>query len=93
MKLINILKRLEKPTASTNNLEVIYSNTPKKNYITTGIELPKDWINFSNDEIKNQARKSILKLSRSSNAELKAKELGFRNTEHLMELCFDYILK
>ncbi len=72
--------------------ETLYSSR-KQHKIIEGIELPKNWKNFSTDELRNQARNAILELSRSSNSDFKAKELGFNNAKHLMDLCFDFILK
>lgn len=71
--------------------DVLYSN--QSSTIIEGIELPKNWKTLNHSEMKNKARQSILELSRSSNSDFKAKELGFKNAEHLMQLCFDYILK
>lgn len=76
----------------TKETEVLYTSFDK-NLIIEGIELPENWEPLSKVEIKNKARQSILELSISSDSDLKAKELGFKNAEHLMQLCFDYILK
>ncbi len=72
--------------------EILYSSR-KQHKIIEGIELPKNWSNFNNDELKTQARNAISELSKSSNSDYKAKKLGFNNAEHLMQICFDFILK
>ena len=95
MNLKKILKNLETESSKTNtnnNLETLYSNNLENNVIH-GVEIPQNWIYLSNDELKIQARFSILELSRSSNPNFKAKELGFKNSKHLIEICFNYILK
>jgi hypothetical protein len=95
MNLKKILKKLETENFKTNtdnNLETLYSNNLENNVIQ-GVEIPQSWMSLNNDELKARARLSILELSRSSNSDFKAKELGFNNAKHLMDLCFDFILK
>ena len=92
-----------KKTTKNNNLSIeiqtLYSSLKKqsilkgKQSILKGIELPENWSILSSDELKNEARKAILEMSRSTNSDFKAKELGFKNAKHLMDLCFDFILK
>ncbi len=90
---MNLFKNTEnKQIDVSRETETLYSNTKQHNIIE-GIELPKNWTNFSNDELKTQARNAILELSKSSNSDFKAKKMGFNNAEHLMQICFDFILK
>jgi len=87
----------KKPINKTDNetprkMEVLYSSN-KQNTIIEGVELPNNWSNFSDDELRSQAKKAILELSKTLNSDFKAKELGFKDAKHLMDLCFDFILK
>lgn len=75
-----------------NKTRVLYSSL-KQNSIIEGIELPINWEKLNPEELKLKARESILELSNSSNSDFKAQKLGFKNAKHLMDLCFDYILK
>ena len=75
----------------TRETEILY--TSHNHNIIEGIELPKNWANFSNDELKTQARNAILELSKSSNSDFKAKKMGFNDAAHLIQICFDFILK
>ncbi len=72
--------------------ELLYTNI-KKNEIIEGSILPKKWQALNKTELINEAKTAIIKVSKSSNPTIKAKELGFSNVEHLIELCFNYILK
>ncbi len=94
MSFMNFFKN---PADKTNNdvsreTETLYSSR-KQNTVIEGIELPNGWFNFNSDELRIHAKNAILELSRSSNSDFKAKELGFVNAKHLMDLCFDFILK
>lgn len=93
---MTFINPFKKPTNKTNDTppetEVLYSSR-KQNSVIEGIELPKNWSNFSKEELITQAKNAILELSKTSNSDLKAKDLGFKDAKHLMDLCFDFILK
>ena len=95
MSIFNMFKKKGKNNNSNANkieTQVLYSN--KENYeIIDGIELPTKWEKLSRTELISKAKTTIIELSKSSNPNFKAKELGFIDAEHLMKLCFDYILK
>ena len=89
---MNLFKKTKnKQIDVTRETKILY--TSHNHNIIEGIELPKNWSNFSNDELKTQARNAISELSKSSNSDYKAKKMGFNNAEHLMQICFDFILK
>jgi len=94
MSFMNFFKKtIDQSNADiSRETEILYSSRQQQTVIK-GIELPKGWSNFSSDELRNQAKNAILELSRSSNSDFKAKELGFNDAKHLMDLCFDFILK
>jgi hypothetical protein len=73
-------------------METLYSNK-NENLKISGIFLPQNWINLDKDKLTKQARNAISELSQSTNLDLTAQELGFINSKHLIEICFDYILK
>ncbi len=89
MNLTNLFKKSKDKTKET---EVLYSSYKHYKPID-GVELPKEWGNLNSESLKKKAQNSILELSRSLNSDFKAKELGFENAEHLMKLCFEFILK
>jgi len=80
-----------KPTIS-KDMETLYSNK-NKDLKVSGISLPQQWINLDKDKLIKQAQLAISKLSKSANLDLTAQELGFKNSKHLIEICFNYILK
>ena len=86
MSLKNILNNLERKT------ETLYSSH-KKMVIIEGVELPKKWIDFNHTQLKEEARKAMLELSRNSNSDFKAKQIGFNDAKHLIKICFGFILK
>ena len=94
MTFTNPFKKTTDKTDSDTPIEteILYSSR-KQNTIIKGVELPEKWSNFSSDELINQAKNAILELSKTSNSDFKAKELGFKDAKHLMDLCFDFILK
>jgi hypothetical protein len=73
-------------------METLYSNK-NKNLKISGLFLPQNWINLDKDKLIKQARIAVYKLSQSTNLDVTAQELGFINSKHLIEICFDYILK
>lgn len=86
MTLNEILSKLEQDTLSNDEkmLQDIEIN---------GEELPYSWCNYNTTDLIEQAKKALVLLAKSENSEKKAKELGFTNSEHLLEVCFNYILK
>jgi len=80
------------PISNNVETEVLYSNKEQFEVID-GIELPSKWEKLNKVELINKAKETIITLSKSSNLNFKAKELGFNDAEHLIKLCFDYILK
>ena len=95
MGIFNMFRKKENTSTISSHkveTEVLYSN--KENIeIIDGIELPKKWQKLSRTELISKAKTAIIALSKSSNPNFKAKELGFIDAEHLMKLCFDFILK
>jgi len=95
MSIFNMFTKKEKPNNTTSKkveTEVLYSNKEQIEIID-GIELPSKWQTLSRTELISKAKTAIIALSKSSNPNFKAKELGFIDAEHLMKLCFDFILK
>jgi len=82
----------KKLISKSSTLETLYSNK-KQDPIIIGIQLPSQWIYFNKVELEKQARVAISKMSQSTNLELTAQELGFKNIKHFIEICFNYILK
>jgi len=85
-------EKIQNTTFNKIETEVLYSNKEQFEVIE-GVELPPKWQTLSKTELINKAKETITALSKSGNPNFKAKELGFNNAEHLMTLCFDYILK
>ncbi len=85
-------EKTQKRTSTKVETEVLYSNKEQSEVIE-GVELPLKWETLSKTELINKAKGTITALSKSSNPNFKAKELGFNDAEHLITLCFDYILK
>jgi len=85
-------EKIQNTTFNKVETEVLYSNKEQFE-VVQGIELPSKWQTLSKTELINKAKETIITLSKSSNLNFKAKELGFNDAEHLMTLCFDYILK
>lgn len=96
MRIFKFLKRkkVNRTPNSKIETEVLYSsNSNGQKKMIEGVELPKKWKNLSPNELKNQARKTIFELTKNANSDIKAKALGFNDAEHLIKLCFEFILK
>ena len=89
---MSIFKKDTVNTNASKEIETLYSSR-KTETVIQGIEIPKKWSNLNTEELRNEAKNAILALSKSSNSDFKAKELGFKDAKHLLDLCFDYILK
>jgi len=83
---------MEKDISKNISLETLYPNKNNEQIIS-GIELPNQWITLNKLELEKRARDAIFKMSQSTDLVLTAQNLGFKNTKHFIEICFNYILK
>ncbi|HIP34114.1 MAG TPA: hypothetical protein EYG89_05265 [Bacteroidia bacterium] len=72
--------------------EILYTNILKSEVIE-GIDFPLKWQDFSDKELVAKARYAIVELSETSNQDFRARELGFHDAKHLINFCFNYVLK
>ena len=73
-------------------MKTLYSNKKQETIINATL-LPQKWIHLDREELRAKAKSAVLEISKNPNSELKAKALGFNNAKHLIDLCFDFILK